>query len=280
MMLKNFVLAPVACSRAGPVPRYEEEKWKFRVGESGDHDRILDYWVRRKQGLSEAEWGDFYRLVSGVLVRTRLGRDYADPDARRELIRAFFAEKVILNARSSSAGDLNNAHALHRFLRRFAEDLARKDRRYEALPDRELPDDADDDASGEASDDLALSAVQRLREAGIDVARVVASADDFVRSLDPLEQAYLSENTCEEGEVRQPISAIAARLKASSYHYRAKQLGITRSKGEGFAGYEETKIGKWLCSLGASMAPLWREEILILFNVLCERVRFWREREA
>lgn len=82
------------------------------MGESGDHDRILDYWVRRKQGLSEAEWGDFYRLVSGVLVRTRLGRDYADSDARRELIRVFFAEKVILNAKTTSARDLPNVYAL------------------------------------------------------------------------------------------------------------------------------------------------------------------------
>lgn len=250
------------------------------MADSGDHERILDYWVRRKHGLSETEWVDFYRLVSGVLVRTRLAPQYANPTARQELIHAFFAERVLLNAKTTKARNLENVHALHKWLKRFAGDLAELEGRYESLPDLELPEDTDDEVSGEASDGLELSALQRLHEAGIDSARVVASADDFVGALDPLEQAYLSENTCEEGKARQPISAIAARLKASSYHYRAKLLGITLSKGDGYAGYEETKIGRWLSSLGASMAPHWREEIAILLSVLCQRVRHWKERAA
>jgi hypothetical protein len=64
--------------------------------------------------------------------------------------------------------------------------------------------------------------------------------------------AYLQFHTCADEQDSEPVSAIAQRLAiGSSYHYKAKQLGITR-KSDTYKGYEKTKIGRWLLAAGAS----------------------------
>ena len=274
MLPENLALSRLAYLPAEKARAFKQEKWKSRVGDFDDHARILDYWVRRREGLSEREWTDFYGLVTRLLMRTRLGVEYGDPALRLDLIHTFFNEKILANALTSAAGPLENVHALHGYLKNFARDIARREDAYVPLGDHQDPDDRGD--GGECDDgsgvDQALSLGQRLREAGIDPAAAAASADDFVGSLDALEFAYLSENACADEDAREPVSSIAARLRASSYHYRAKQLGIARSKGETFAGYEQTKIGRWMRSLGAVLVPDWQEEIRILLIVLCGRV--------
>ena len=222
---------------------------------------VLDYWVRRRVGLSEREWSDFFLLVTHLLMRTRLGPEYGDPAMRRDLIQTFFSEKIFANARTSEAGALENVHALHGYLKNFTRDIARRENAYMPLPDDQdlggHGDGSECDDGSSVDQDLGLG--QRLREVGIDPGEAAASADDFVASLDPLDFTYLSEHACADDDAREPVSSIAARLRASSYHYRAKQLGITRSKGETFAGYEQTKIGRWMRSLGAVLAPDWQE---------------------
>jgi hypothetical protein len=165
-------------------------------------------------------------------------------------------------------------HALHGYLKNFARDLARKEDDCKFVIDGDLLSDQGDEGEAcvEESDDSRLALVQRLQEAGIEIAHAASSADAFLRELDSLEVAYLSEHTCADSDARKPVSQIAARLKASSYHYRAKLLGITRSKGETFEGYGETKIGRWMGSLGAHFKSDWQEEILSLISILCERV--------
>ncbi len=282
MLLENLALTRLAYLPAETARAFKQEKWKLRVGDFDDHARILDYWVRRRKGLSEAEWIDFYGLVTRLLMRTRLGPEYGDQALRLDLIQTFFNEKILCNALTSVTGPLENVHVLHGYLKNFARDIARREDAYVPLTDRQdLGDHGDggecDDGSGVEQD---VSRGQCLREAGIDPGEAVASAENFIRGLDDLEFAYLSENTCADKDEREPVSSIAARLRASSYHYRAKQLGVTRSKGETFAGYEQTKIGRWMRSLGAVLAPDWQVEIGILLIVLCERVLSMARRRA
>jgi hypothetical protein len=259
-----------------------KKKWKPGVGDFDDHARILDYWVRRRGGLSEREWSDFFLLVTHLLMRTRLGPEYSDPALRRDLIQTFFSEKIFANARTSEAGALENVHALHGYLKNFARDIARREDAYVPLADDQglggHGDGSECNAGSGVDQDLGLG--QRLREVGIDPGEAAASADDFVASLDALDFTYLSEHACADEDAREPVSSIAARLRASSYHYRAKQLGITRSKGETFAGYEQTKIGRWMRSLGAELVTGWQVEIGILLIVLCERVLSMAGRRA
>ena len=84
-----------------------------------------------------------------------------------------------------------------------------------------------------------------LGEAGIDAAKALLSAERFVGTLAPSELGYLRHASCAE-EKAEPVSRIAERMHIANYHVTAKRLGITRSKGETYRGYEKTKIGAWL----------------------------------
>ena len=160
MLPDNTALTRLAYLPAETVRALKQEKWKPRVGDFDDHASILDYWVRRRGGLSEPEWNDFYRLVTRLLMRTRLGPEYGDSALRLDLIQTFFSEKIFANARTSSAGPLENVHALHGYLKNFARDVARREDAYVPLTDRQdLGDHGDggecDDGSG-VDQDLGL----------------------------------------------------------------------------------------------------------------------------
>lgn len=237
--------------------------------------RICDYWIRRKNGLSEREWTDFYQLVTSLLMHTRLDSEYADAERRRDLIDVFFTERIFLNAETSAAGPLESAYALHRYLKNFAVSLRRRTAGSGALAGNDAQaaeeDEGQRDDGGEGAA-ASLPLTQRLVEAGISPERAGLSANAFLASLEAGEIAYLRHHTCEDEPVREPISSIARRLAlGSSYHYKARLLGITRSKGETYVGYEKTKIGAWLLSLGAELSLHWQEELAILLVILCHQ---------
>ena len=234
--------------------------------------RILDYWIRRKFGLSETEWTDFYSLVMPVLLRTKLSPEYVDSTARNNLATIFFSEKIFLNASTSDAGPLENIHVLHGYLKNFARDLQRKQEHYTTLPEHDLAEDEALVDPKEPEEKTFQTIVQGLADAGIEVGEAAHSADQFLGTLERGERAYLRYHTCSEEENREPISSIAKRWElGSSYHYKARQLGITRSKGETYVGYEKTAIGGWLKKVGAQLTPDWREEIAMLLLLLCQR---------
>lgn len=233
---------------------------------------IQDYWRRRASGLSSQEWEHFYRLVLPILMATQLPPRYADPAARRDLVVAFFSDKIFANAATSKSGPLENVHALHRFLKNYATDLDRSDK--SALGDAPAAHDWEDNLpSGADGAQVCRVSAALLSEAGIEIAQVEASATQFIGELDSGEVSYLGLNTCADDDEREPLSGIARRLAlGSSYHYKARLLGITRSKGETYKGYETTKIGKWLLSLGAELREDWQDELAVLLMLLCLKV--------
>jgi len=250
--------------------------WLRSMVTSTDNQAIVDYWRRRRlpPGLTEAEWADFYHRVTRLLIRTRLPAAYAETEIRQDLIHAFFVQKILQNARTTQAGDLESAHALHGYLKRFAQD---------ELSDQaglvEMNDDgaADEDRLAEemaacpvmlSHDDLHL-----LAEAGIDVATANEKADRFLATLGEGERRMLRHHTCAEDEDRLPMDAIAKRWQIASYHYKAKKLGITGQKGGFFQGYEKTLLGGWLKELRAEISPEWHRELVTLLNLLCLRVQ-------
>lgn len=244
---------------------------------SQTEQKIIAYWARRSQGLSEAEWQDFYRLVVPILLATQLPAEYADRAARRDLVDIFFAEKIFLNASVTRAGPLENVHALHLYLKRFALDIQRRGVTL-------TTEEEETEAVVEAAHDVGNSpeAYGRiLAEAGIDLEQASRSAGQFLGELDPGEAAYLRHHSCAEHEDKEAISSIAERLAlGSSYHYKAKTLGITRAKGETYADYEKTKIGRWLLAQGAKFSTEWQEELAILLILLCLKVHGKTEESA
>lgn len=238
--------------------------------------RIVEYWNRRRQGLDKKEWADFYVLIVPVLMRTRLPVDYNDGRKRLELINDFFQDKVLVNAATSNAGALQNVHALHSFLKKYASQRLRDEgREPEQLP----PDELIEDLIEEPEDDTPAALARLLDEAGINPRAAMQGADRFVDGLDEAEVALLRSHTCTDGDKPEPMSAIAARTRMPAWFNRAKALGVTRSKGETYRGYEHTKIGRWLVASGAQLNPDWREEVAALLLLLCQRVRMYR-REA
>ena len=221
--------------------------------------RIVDYWNRRA-ALNEAEWVDFYRCVIPLLMRTRLPVEYNDAARRQALVMDFFQDKILINAETSQAGPLRFAHALHGYLQNYEKDVRRRESREEIS-------EVEPEQIGQCDPHADL-----LGEAGIDVADAMRSADRFVATLDIGERAYLHEHACADGKA-EPVYKIAERLALRNFHHLAKRLGITRSKGETYRGYEKTKIGAWLLSVGGQLHPEWREELAALLILLCRQVR-------
>jgi hypothetical protein len=272
-----------------------------------EKDRIVYLWAERKRGLSLDERKELHALIYRKLLRTRLPDQFNDPEARSDLINDYIINRVILNAETTKAGPLRSADVLHKYLKRYALDeieniqtrqkpvhdktefaaLQQETEEHvetsitsclEASPPTEQADtdnDADDEVSKaeNATTHLSTSQYHLLAEAGIDLGNAVESARRFVAMLEAAEKAYLALNTCSDEENRQPISAIADRLRlGSSYHYKAKQLGITGSKGGFYQGYEKTRIGQWLVSLGAQINREWQRELMVLLVILCSQV--------
>ncbi|MGV7209825.1 hypothetical protein ACLB1G_18450 [Oxalobacteraceae bacterium A2-2] len=234
------------------------------------HARIIDYWNRRP-ALSREEWGDFYQRAVRLLMRTQLPEDYRSDAARRDLINCFFQDKILLNAETSRAGPLHSAYALHGYLKNYEKSL-RRDQPADASLDQlceegyQLPEEEAGPQAGEAHAGL-------LAEAGIDPRAAMHSADRFIAGLGARELAYLRHHSCAEGRA-EPVSSIAQRLAlGSTFHLRAKKLGITRAKGDTYRGYENTAIGGWLRAVGAQLHPDWREELAALLVLLCRQVR-------
>ncbi|MGI5013786.1 MAG: hypothetical protein ACRYGO_21470 [Janthinobacterium lividum] len=227
---------------------------------------IVDYWQRRAD-LSAAEWEDFYRRVTPLLMRTRLPEPYSDPARRWELVIDFFEDKILLATATTRAGPLQSAHALHRYLKNYAQDKLRAETEsifepVEAEAVTQLP-----------ADPVDLAEKQLLREAGIDLQAAKASADEFIAiALDEADRVLLRHDTCASTE-SESIHRIGTRHAIRAPYHRAKQLGITRSKGDTYRDYRMSKIGAWLLSIGAKIDPDWREEIATLLNVLCRQLR-------
>ena len=235
--------------------------------EPDQNARIVDLWNRRAT-ITVPEWGELYGLIMQLLMRTRLPEEFQNQAQRVALIADFFQDKVLLNAETSAAGPLTNVYALHRFLQNYEVDMRRKQPPHESLDVLRQKHGFDI-----AADPVNPTQSTLLREAGIDAAEAMHSAEAFVMTLAPAELGYLRHASCADGKA-EPISRIAARMGiGATHHLIAKRLGITRSKGETYRGYEKTRIGAWLLSTGAQLHPDWREELATLLLLLCRQVR-------
>jgi len=235
---------------------------------------IVAYWNRRG-ALELDEWLDFYGLVVPLLTRTRLPEEYNDERRRRDLIELFFQDKILVNAATSTAGPLQSAYALHRYLKNYEIDLRRTE--TPPVPLVPLHQPVAPGSTTLVADTLVAEPdeahVRLLQEAGIDVEKALRSAHDFLDELQDGEVALLRGNTCADHEEAESAKTIAGRwAMGSSYHYKAGKLGITREKGATYSSYGSTKIGGWLRSVGAQLSGDWHAEIATLLIVLCLQV--------
>ncbi len=109
--------------------------------------------------------------------------------------------------------------------------------------------------------------------------QVSRSAKRWLAASEEWVPAYLAFSFCPDKEKREPLVKLAARLRISSYHYKATRLGInwdgkkSRDTGKGFA---ETLIGQWVSKeLGLELRQENASDIELAFSLLCIEALNW-----
>jgi len=223
---------------------------------------LAELWGTRPN-LSEADWGRFY----GVVARALSG---CNPSLLRELglqkhsqVADFFAEKIWPRTTWHAAAPYG-AGGLCRYFSRYLSDQL-KSAAWQHQASHVGVELADEEKTAESTlgrfDEV-------LRVTGRTEAGLRQSAREFLVTLD--EGAIrLTVHACDENAGA--LSKTASRLGIASYHYKALQLGITRKKGEFYAGYESSLIGKWLVKdLNIEIVPDNMQEIFVALKILCD----------
>jgi hypothetical protein len=174
------------------------------------------------------------------------------------------ADRAASHACADSAP--STIYALCAYFRRYLIDCLRS-----ASLQRNVSLEVDDmaariDSQAHSLDDPVSAA---LVEHGLSEASVRAAARDFVGSLDGSDRVILRATLGTSGAAKGGLRGAATQHDVPSYHYRARKLGVTKTKNATLADFAETKIGNWLTKkLGIAVTPDNREAIRIALNLL------------
>jgi hypothetical protein len=224
---------------------------------------LPELWQYRSK-LSEKEWAQLYQLVYIVLKRCRCPELKSLPLDITDYIDEFFCDKVFLptNTQTFEDKELFSEHALIVFFRNYLRDLL-----DDAYIKKKLP--LEDESDNKEGDTPAPDELMLLQEAGLTLDQVSKSASKFLSNSEEWVRLYLGLHTCPDKENKIALSNLAKIYQIPAHHARARQLGITRKKGEFEQGYEKTLIGKWLLSLGILLKLENQEVIEVAFKILC-----------
>jgi len=111
--------------------------------------------------------------------------------------------------------------------------------------------------------------VRRFLKAGLTRESVRQSAYQFLSENEKWVHLYLALHTCVDQKARLSLKKLAENHHISSYHHRARKLGISRIKGQFEEGYDETILGVWLLSLGLAANIENIGAIEVAFKILC-----------
>lgn len=159
----------------------------------------------------------------------------------------------------------NNAlhydNALKTFFRRYLidriEEITRREK-YEIPMESENNEGDDEDNEKLSLVDIKPAPpteddIQLLWEYRLTPQDVKDSAKKFIENTEKWVRLYLALHTCPDKDMQLPLGILAKIYHIPSYHHRARNLGITRKKGEFGTGYEKTLLGQWLISLEQSL---------------------------
>lgn len=224
-------------------------------------NRLAQLWQRR-DGLNEAEWDELYRLVCVILKRSFPSILRSLPESKEHYIQDFFLLKVFEPARRQSASP-HGPNELCSYFNNYLIDVYRSaDLRITDL----VGDHEEIERNCEKARAPAESLDKEFFEYNMDYAEVHRRARRFLGDLDEIARLYLALHACSDAP--EPLYKLAEHYRIPSYHYRARQLGITRKKGEFGEGYETTQIGRWLTmELGLDVAP--SPAVLAALKILC-----------
>jgi len=224
-------------------------------------DRLLLLWKSRDD-LTEAEWGELYKLVFGILKRSNPQILRSLPESKEYYIQDFFLLKVFEPAKYNSASPYG-ANELCSYFNNYLTDVYRS----ASLRTTDLIDDWSEveRSCGESTNALSPADTEFV-DYKLTHQAVQVRAQEFLEQLDDVGRIYLALHAC--ADAPEPLYKLAEQYRIPSYHYRAIQLGITRKKGEFEAGYESTQIGSWLSKqLGLELTP--NPAVILALKILC-----------
>jgi hypothetical protein len=215
---------------------------------------LIELWQKRDE-LDEPQWELLYRLISQVIKRGFYPQLASLPNSIDDYIAEFISYKVFETAKTErmGGGQLYFANALITYFTRFLISLLRKQKINPTEPINE------NQAATENKDS------ELLWQKEI----VTKSAKEFLQNSESWVRLYLALHTCANTEQKLPLSKLAARYQIPSYHYKARQLGITRHTNDSLQDYDKTLLGSWLKLLGLSLQQD-KQDLEFIFKILCD----------
>jgi hypothetical protein len=231
--------------------------------------------------LNEAQWASLYQEVVQILQRCQFPELVSLPDTKEDYIQSFFLEKILKRTPSQDQGAIHAGFIRLSFRNYLRDELRRpanRDRVYLDASDDDQPDESSQldrlhQLQGDKGGENAATTVDMehvLAEHGLSIEKVQDSAFSWLRAQEEWAQQYLSVHFCPDHHDSPPsLQNLAAKLGIASYHYRARQLGITNKKTDLPSDFRKTAIGRWAIGLGIEIVPENMSVLLFLFKSLC-----------
>jgi hypothetical protein len=247
---------------------------------SSARDSKLNLLWQSRSHLSEDEWSSLYLLVTDFLRRLHFPELASLPESKDDYIQAFFVEKILTREAGNSNTAIHAGYFKVAFKFYLIDELRRQKIRNQV--DLNEKDDSNPDESiqleqlhhiQDKPDEDAFSGVnleRSLAEHGLTIEQIQDSAFEWLKGQELWAQLYLVEHFCPDSQDRPPtLQTLAAKHGIASYHYRARQLGITNKKTDHPSDYADTAIGRWAIGLGIKIIPENMSILLFLFKCLC-----------
>ena len=236
--------------------------------------RLRELWWRRGE-LDQSEWEELFQVVQQKLGGQKFSQYSSLPGVLPEdLITDFFQDKVLIPAKNSTyqASDLKHSGVLALYYSRYLLD------RIDAVPFTSAEEKSGSDQNdyierlSEGNFDVLYAGLREaepdisdvLNDLGLTLEHVCQEAAVFLKTQGAWQhlqkdgywiRLYLSKHHCTDKEDTVPLDTLARQYDIPSYHYKAKKLGITWTRG-GFESPEDfakTLLGQWIISLGITI---------------------------
>ena len=201
-------------------------------------------------------------MVRQALLRCPASELSALPASRDSYIVEFFAEKMVFKAQRMNPQGVQglSGGALCFFFRNYLKDEIREGSRFTSLDDR--AESAPEDAP------TPHAAVKEFLGALGGPVCLAEQIQTFIADQEEWAIRMLGGHFCADEDEAIPMSSLCKGI--ASYHYKAQKLGITIKKdADALVGYEHTRIGQWMQSLGVAIVPDSMPVMRFLLEALC-----------
>jgi hypothetical protein len=256
------------CMQGPDYAALDRDKLRALYREFLAQDATLNVLTRKREELSEAEWGLLWGLVYEILRRssfpqysTLLCRGWWT--RKEDLIAVFFADRFVRGVRSLPC-DIDRGFLVTAYSRFLWDQI------------RQLPAGAEippNQGAGPATASMLLA------NYGLSEEEVKMRAYAFLNAEPPWQElkvkddlwwihCMLADHHCADQNERKPLSRVAVECDIPAYHARAKRLGITGGYASP-ADYGQTYLGRWIISVLGQVDQTDRDAVKVVREIFC-----------